>query len=364
MKYAIISDVHANFEALESVIADAKKHGADKFVCLGDVVGYGPRPADTLELVKETCFITLAGNHDDAVSGRGDSSEFIDLAKDAVERHRAALSEGQLAWLRSLPYTCTLDRAIASHGDVVDPKKFYYILNEQGAEANFSVTDAKLVFVGHTHEPAIFLTGRSGTVYKTGPQDFTIEEGKRYIVNPGSVGYPRECNGQCFSSYVLYDSTERTVVFRYIPFQVSSVMQRGASAAPMQIAKKHIIAAACAIAALVAALVVWALVPKSADFVDDPALTVDTKELVLNSDLRSVSANLTLARESAPLQLRVIFETPSGMVSGMESITVKQSSRKRIKIPEGSARARFTLQKTRKEDSAKIVYFAPSASTK
>ncbi len=361
MKYAIISDVHANLTALKDVIADAKAQGVEKFVCLGDVVGYGPQPAETLELVRKTCFITVAGNHDDAVSGRGDSSTFIDIAKEAVERHRSALSDEQIEWLRSLPYTCTLDKAVAAHGDVFDPPKFYYIFNEEGAEANFKKSSARLVFVGHTHQPTIFLTGRSGAVYKTAPQDFTIEDEKRYIVNPGTVGYPRDCDGQCYSSYVLYDSTERTVTFRYLPFQVSSVMQRGTFAAPM---RKRIIAAACAVAALVAAVAMWVLMPKSIEVVDDPELIVETKEIPLDSDLRSVCANLTLAKESAPLQLRIVFETPSGEMSGMESLTVKQSSRKRIKIPSGSALARFTLQKTRKEDSAKIVYFAPSASVK
>ena len=359
MKYAIISDIHANLTALKTVIADAKACHVEKFVCLGDVVGYGPQPAETLALVKETCFITLAGNHDDAVSGRGDASSFIDLAKDAVERHRAALSEQDLAWLKTRPYTCTIDKAIASHGDVFDPPKFYYIMDESGAEANFAKTDAKLIFVGHTHEPAIFLTGRSGKVYKTGPQDFTIEDHKRYIVNPGSVGYPRDT--ACCSSYVIYDSTERTVSFRYLPFQVSSVMQRGVDSLR---AKKRVVVGAACTAALVTALAVWAIVPKSYDVEEDPALVVDRRELALDADQAKVCANLTLAKESAPLQLKIVFETPSGAVNGVESLTVKQSSKKGYKIPAGSARARFMLTKTRKNDAAKVVFFAPSASTK
>ena len=138
MKYAIISDVHANETALRAVLEDAKRHGAEKIVCLGDVVGYGPLPVETAALVRKECFVTLAGNHDDAVSGRGDASTFIDLAKDAVERHRAALSEDDLAWLRSLPYTCTLDKAVAVHGDLFDPPKFYYVLDEKGADASCS----------------------------------------------------------------------------------------------------------------------------------------------------------------------------------------------------------------------------------
>lgn len=361
MKYAIISDVHANVTALECVLADARANGAEKIVCLGDVVGYGPLPAETLALVRKECFVVLAGNHDDAVSGRGDASTFIDLAKEAVERHRAALSEDDLAWLRSLPYTCTLDKAVAAHGDVFDPPKFYYILDEKGAEANFAKTDARLVFVGHTHEPAIFLTGRSGAVYKTNPQDFTIEDHKRYIVNPGSVGYPRESGGKCFSSYVLYDSAERTVTFRYLPFQVSSVMQRGEAKKPLG---KRFVAAIAAGVALVVAVAVWALVPKTIEVVDDPALVVAEKSIPIDPDLRHVSANIALEKGSAPVQMRIVFESPSGEIVGMESLTVKQSSRKGVRIPEGTARARFTALKARSEDAPDIRFFAPSASVK
>ena len=361
MKYAIISDIHANVTALQNVLADAKAQGAEKIVCLGDVVGYGPLPSETVALARKECFIVLAGNHDDAVSGRGDASTFIDLAKEAVERHRAALSEEDVEWLKSLPYTCTLDKAVAAHGDVFDPPKFYYILDEKGAEANFAKSDARLVFVGHTHEPAIFLTGRSGAVYKTGPQDFTIEEHKRYIVNPGSVGYPRESGGKCLSSYVLYDSTERTVVFRYLPFQVSSVMQRGEVKKTLG---KRLVAAIAAAVALVVAVAVWSLTPKTIEVIDDPALVVAEKSLPLDPDLKHVSANITLAKGSDPVQMRIVFESPSGTVVGVESLTVKQSSRKGVRIPEGTARARFTVLKARREESPDVVFFAPSASTK
>ena len=362
MKYAIISDVHANLIALRNVIADAKNQGVDKFVCLGDVVGYGPQPSETLALVRKTCSVTLAGNHDDAVSGRGDSSTFVDLAKEAVERHREALSEDDAAWLRSLPYSCTLDKAIAAHGDVFDPPKFYYILNEDGAEANFRSTDARLVFVGHTHEPAIFLTGRSGKVYKTAPQDFTVEEQKRYIVNPGSVGYPRGEDGQCQSSYVIYDSDEGTVVFRFIPFLVSSVMQRGAGAHPL---RRRIIAAACVAAALVAGLLAWFLTPKSIEVVDDPALIVETREIPLDANYKKVNANLTLAKGSSPVLVRIEFENSSNEVAEVKSRTVSHQLQKSgIKIPRDSVKARFVLSKIRREDSVQIESFAPSASAK
>ena len=103
MKYAVISDIHANLQALDAVLADAEAQGAEKTVCLGDVVGYGPLPAETLRRVRAAAETVIAGNHDDAVSGRISADDFIDLAAEAVRRHRLALSETDIAWLRSLP---------------------------------------------------------------------------------------------------------------------------------------------------------------------------------------------------------------------------------------------------------------------
>ena len=240
MIYAVISDIHANKDALAKVIADARAEGAERIVCLGDIVGYGPEPQETLLLLKSEDAIIVAGNHDDAVSGRIQSEDFIDLAHDAVMRHKEALSQESLKYLSTLPYSAKIEGAIITHGDFLAPEKFGYIESEEDAKDNFLAIDSAVAFVGHTHIPEIFLVGQSGTVYKTQPQDFTIEEGKRYIINPGSVGYPRESGGQCHSSYVLYDSTAKTVEFRFLPFAVSSVMQKGI--APRRISKRKIFA--------------------------------------------------------------------------------------------------------------------------
>ena len=143
MRYAIISDIHANESALRHVLEDAAAQGAETVVCLGDVVGYGPLPKETLALIRRTAAITLAGNHDDAVSGRQSANDFIDLAGDAVKRHREALDADALTWLRALPYDCRLEGVIAAHGDFTDPKAFNYIDDEASAEANFAATDAQ-----------------------------------------------------------------------------------------------------------------------------------------------------------------------------------------------------------------------------
>ena len=377
MKYAIISDVHANVEALNRALADAARCGATRAVCLGDVVGYGPQPAKALARVRKSCSLVVAGNHDDAVSGRGRADLFNGLAADAVTRHREALSSDDRAWLKSLPYVGKIRGAILAHGDFVDPPKFYYVDDADGAAANFEATDAQLMFVGHTHTPALAVVGDSGTVHLAAPQDFTLEPNKRYIVNPGSVGYPRENNGSCQSSYVIYDSDEKTVEFRFLPFSVASVMQRGR--APGRRRAGLLLAAGALVAALAAALA-FALrpAPKAKTVTqtvtktvtetnvvevvkaDDPALFVAEKTLDLKSSDRKVRANLAL--DPGPVEMTIEFRDARGQAFGAPFVqTVKKSARQTQVVPEGAAKAVFTVRKASRDDRPVVKSFAPSA---
>lgn len=374
MKYAVISDLHANLSALRHVLSDATKMGAERVVCLGDVVGYGPLPAETVALVRKSASVTLAGNHDDAVSGRIDASDFIDLAGDAVERHRAQLSKDDIAWLAALPYTARLDGALAAHGDLADPESFNYVDSEDAAALNFARTDAQLVFVGHTHTPCIYLTGASGRIYRLEPQDFVLEDGKRYIVNPGSVGYPREADGKCLSTYVVYDSAARTVTFRSIPFAVSSVMQRGR----LKTSSRALPYAAGAVALLAAAVAAayFALhdgsagTPPSAgdaaakDLAElppsgDSHLVLATKAVTLPPSARTVRANLHLGRNSSPVQVETTFLDAVGKTLSQESKQVKKSYSRAVKVAKGATSVRFRVLKTSEEDTPTIASFEP-----
>ena len=364
MTIAIISDVHANLEALKRVLADAEAQGAKEIVCLGDIVGYGPLPKETLDLVRKRCSIVLAGNHDDAVSGRGDASSFIDLAGDAVRRHRDALDADDLRWLRSLPYTGYTGEALISHGDFVDPEKFYYIENDKDALANFNATDAKLMFVGHTHVPQLFLVGRSGTVYVTEPQDFTLEAGKRYIVNPGSVGYPRESNGRCYSSYVLYDTTERTVTYRFLPFAVASVMQRGTGGSRKILKIVAAVLGFVALAALAFIMFGPEPEPEVVTVVRDRTaeLSLGAKEILLGPSVKVVRANVFLGKDSDPVTVQTEFFDASDRSFDINSDTVKKSFSRRQDIPKGAVKAKFTVLKLKPEDNPQIDRFSPEAS--
>lgn len=222
MRYAILSDVHANESALRAVLADAADARAEKIVCLGDVLGYGPDPVAALELVYRRAHVCLAGNHDDAASGRFPVEDFTSFAAAAVARHRAALAPAALDWLRHLPHVCDFPSPMGgfacAHGEFSDPTRFNYVLEPRDALPSWRTRAEPLLFVGHTHKPGIFVLGASGEPHALEPMDFVLEAGKRYLVNVGSVGYPR--SGACRSVYCLYDDETATVSFRSLPFDL------------------------------------------------------------------------------------------------------------------------------------------------
>ena len=128
MRYAIVSDVHANEAALRATLTDAADEKVEKIICLGDVLGYGPEPVAALELVYRRAHVCLAGNHDDAVCGRFPVEDFTEFAAAAVTRHRAAITHEAKDWLAHLPYTCAFEGFACAHGDFSEPQNFNYIL--------------------------------------------------------------------------------------------------------------------------------------------------------------------------------------------------------------------------------------------
>ena len=359
MTYAIISDIHANEMALSAVMEDARRSGAQRIVCLGDVVGYGPEPEKTVSKTRSSAYVSVAGNHDDAVSGRMDPSDFIDLAADAAARHRESLSSENLAWLGSLPYVFEGSSFACAHGDFTSPESFNYVTDTSDAAANFAARREQLLFVGHSHVPGIFLTGASGKTYSLAPADFTLEDGKRYIVNPGSVGYPRSDDGVCESTYVLYDETERTITFRRIPFTVRSVMQTGRN--PRRI-KKRLIAAIAAVAAAAAGIVAWRLAPQ------ERVETVREVVAIWNIDRiekcgvrpehRKLRMTAILSKGSPAAQIQLVFRDAGGKTLWEERWTAKKSRKATVRIPAGAAQATLSAGRASGDVPAAFDVFA------
>lgn len=218
MKVAIISDVHANPQALESVLEDATRCGVEQVVCAGDVVGYGHDPVGTVRILRERNIPTVMGNHDVAVADFFGAGNMIASAREGVARHRAELGEDDLAWLRSLPYVYLGDGFEVAHASFCEPMRMGYIYDRLDArDSILNGRGAPIQFVGHTHNEALYRVKMDGypDCERLEPDDFKLETGWGYLVNVGSVGYPRVRGN---SSFALFDSATREVQFRRVEF--------------------------------------------------------------------------------------------------------------------------------------------------
>ncbi len=219
MRYAVISDIHANRQALEAVMIDAGAVGVDGVICLGDVVGYGPDPAEVLQIVHAKVDYILQGNHDAAVSGQLDPVNFNPNARRLVEWTATQIDGKARRFLGGLPAVLAGDGFRCAHAELAMPYRYGYIIEAEDALPSWQACSEPLLFVGHSHQPGLFVTGKSGRAYALEAQDFQVEAGKRYIVNVGSVGQPRD--GDVRASYALYDNETGAVYFRRIPFDVN-----------------------------------------------------------------------------------------------------------------------------------------------
>ena len=222
MKYAILSDIHSNPDALERALEDAWDHDVDKVICLGDVVGYGPDPVRAVERVRSCCDVVLMGNHDAAVAGLTSTDGFIGSAADGIRRNREQLSGENIAWLGSLPYVHSEAGFDCAHGSFADADRFCYTYDHFDAKPSLRISEARFQFVGHTHVSAVwdwdkYLWNRFPSPVRNNA--FAAASEHRYVVNVGSVGYPR---AETSSVYCLFDSDEGRVEFRHLPFDVES----------------------------------------------------------------------------------------------------------------------------------------------
>jgi diadenosine tetraphosphatase ApaH/serine/threonine PP2A family protein phosphatase len=218
MRIAVISDIHANLHALEAVLADIDRDPVDEIWCLGDVVGYGPKPNECCDLIRDRATVSLCGNHDLAALGVLGVREFSGDAAAAARWTSGVLGDEQRSWLGSLAPLAQRDGAELFHASPRDPV-WEYVLSEEVALLALEATSAPLVLVGHTHV-ALALAGGGGRIQGgLAPGGIDVElEGHRFIVNPGSTGQPRD--GDPRAAWLLVDTGSRRASFRRVPYGI------------------------------------------------------------------------------------------------------------------------------------------------
>lgn len=232
MKYAIMSDVHANPLALETALADARAVGCEKFILLGDITGYGYDPKKALKIVRRNFDVVLMGNHDSAcVELEPEWEVRMNNNYDLDRMARELLTEKERAWLRGRAYLHEEAGFVCTHGDFTQPNMWNYIFYGDAVAQNFRSRSEQLMFCGHTHHASIWELVERGVCHlklagrfrwpaeKAESVSFRLNPASRYIVNVGSVGYPR--NDLC-GSYGIFDADAGRVTIRRLPFDFTS----------------------------------------------------------------------------------------------------------------------------------------------
>ncbi len=227
MSVSILSDIHGNAEALAAVLAEVAP--GNEVWCLGDIVGYGPNPNECVAAIAARARLCILGNHEVAALDGVGLEYFNDFAAEAIEWTQGVLRSEHRAYLNGLGYEIRADDFLLVHGAPVT--YFEYILGIDDAAHAFAATDARLIFVGHSHVAEAYALERDGGIvhrhYQRGGT-LALEPGLRYVINVGSVGQPRDLNPE--ACFVTFDRAAGTLVWRRVPYDVAAVRAKIAAA--------------------------------------------------------------------------------------------------------------------------------------
>ncbi|MDR3377632.1 MAG: metallophosphoesterase family protein [Verrucomicrobiae bacterium] len=222
MKYAIIADIHGNLDAFQVVLEDIRAQKATHIVCLGDVVGYNAQPKECLDIIRQMNIPCVKGNHDDYCSTENHLDGFNPHAAEAVHWTREQLSPEDKQWLRELKYSRMAANFTMVHATLDAPERWGYVFDKLAAAASFPYQNTQMCFFGHTHVPVAFMRDtvvRGGTYSK-----FKVDPSKKYFINVGAVGQPRDNNPKC--AYVIYDMDLQTIELRRLEYDIASAQKK------------------------------------------------------------------------------------------------------------------------------------------
>jgi len=225
---AVFADIHANRQAFSACLDFARAHGADRFICLGDYVGYGADPEWTVETVMDLVdrgALAVRGNHDNAI---GAPSETMNAEAQAViEWTRGRLSTPQRRFLAELPLVLQEDDRLYVHSEASSPAKWYYVQSTAEAGRSLLATAAHVTFCGHIHRPALYsmsVTGKMTNFVPTSGVTVQLLQGRRWLTVLGSVGQPRD--GDPAASFAMFDTSSREITYCRVPYDVDAAAKR------------------------------------------------------------------------------------------------------------------------------------------
>lgn len=228
MRFAILSDIHGNREALSAVLTDLRERGADRLILLGDLVGYGPDPefcVDQAAMLVAAGAIAIKGNHDSAIANPMENMNPV--ARAAIDWTRPKLDRAQTQFLVSLPYLHEGADALFVHASAHDPPQWHYVSSDRRAIASFKATDARVIFCGHVHVPALMTYDLGGTVREHKipfGSAIPLISSRRWLSVIGSVGQPRD--GVVQAAYAILDMAKQELAFRRVPYDVATTLQK------------------------------------------------------------------------------------------------------------------------------------------
>ncbi len=222
MRFAIFSDQHGNLEATEAILQDAHEKECTHFVCLGDLVGYNANPHECVELVRAMDCPVVKGNHDEQACLGESSRDFNDLAEEAINWTRDHLTDADKQWLADLRLTRQVRDFTIVHATLDTPGEWGYVFKNLDAVASFTYQHTTVCFFGHTHVAGAFV--RDAGVKRVVTEQLTIEPGKKYFINVGSVGQPRD--GDARAAYCIYDIERNVVEQRRVKYDLAAAQKK------------------------------------------------------------------------------------------------------------------------------------------
>ncbi len=218
MRIAVISDVHANLEALQAVMHDIENTNVERVFFLGDVVGYGADPNKCIKLICDLCEIKLLGNHDYVALGLESPENFNVMAKQSIFWTRKTLNRKAIERISDFDMEATFLDYYFVHATPDNPSEWNYMLSAEDAERNFGFFSQSFCFVGHSHLPAIYCRRPDASIEMHDPESFTAEPDCRYIINVGSVGQPRDGNKN--ACYLIADTKNNSFEYRRLQYDL------------------------------------------------------------------------------------------------------------------------------------------------